>query len=99
MRRHPPGAAQRLAAIPTGRAARRAAAGWGWCAAEKELKAFWRVTLVPGETRTVRLPITPAMLAFYDINKKYTVVPGEFTLMVGSSSRSEDLHPVTLRVR
>lgn len=65
----------------------------------KELKAFRRVTLAPGETRTVRLPITPAMLAFYDLNKKYTVEPGEFTLLVGNSSRNEDLRPVTLRVR
>lgn len=65
----------------------------------KELKAFRRVTLRPGETQTVTLPITPSMLAFYDINLKYTVEPGEFTLMVGSSSRKEDLQMTTLRVR
>lgn len=65
----------------------------------KELKAFQRVTLKPGETQTVTLPITPTVLAFYDINKKYTVEPGEFTLMVGNSSRSQDLRTTTLRVR
>ena len=65
----------------------------------RELKAFQRVTLRPGETQTVTLPVTPAMLAFYDIDKKYTVEPGEFTLLVGNSSRLADLRPTTLRVR
>ena len=64
----------------------------------KELKGFQKVSLRPGETRTVKLAITPDLLAFYDINMKYVVEPGEFLIMVGNSSRDEDLTKVTLTV-
>ena len=65
----------------------------------KELKGFRRVTLAPGETRTVAFDITPDKLAFYDIDMVWRVEPGEFRIMVGSSSRDEDLSSVTLKVR
>ena len=42
--------------------------------------------------------VTPDHLAFYDIDMVYRVEPGEFRLMVGPSSRDEDLQSVTLRV-
>jgi beta-glucosidase len=64
----------------------------------KELKGFQKITLQPGETRTVALDITPESLAFYDINMKYTVEPGQFEIMVGNSSRDEDLQKVVLTV-
>jgi beta-glucosidase len=64
----------------------------------KELKGFRRVTLDPGETQTVALPITPDRLAFYDIDMVYRVEPGEFRIMVGSSARDVDLQTLTLRV-
>lgn len=64
----------------------------------KELKGFARVTLEPGETQTVTLDVTPASLAFYDVNMDYVVEPGAFDVMVGTSSRDEDLHTVCLRV-
>ena len=64
----------------------------------KELKGFEKVLLQPGETKTVRLEITPESLAFYDVNMKYTVEPGEFEIMVGNSSRNEDLQKVLLEV-
>jgi beta-glucosidase len=64
----------------------------------KELKGFEKVTLRPGETKKVAFDITPDALAFYDINMKYVVEPGEFTIMVGNSSRDEDLQKVTLTV-
>jgi beta-glucosidase len=64
----------------------------------KELKGFERVWLRPGETRTLTLPITPESLAFYDIEMRYRVEPGDFEIMVGSSSREEDLQPMMLRV-
>jgi len=64
----------------------------------KELKGFQKVTLRPGETKKVAFEITPESLAFYDINMKYVVEPGEFTIMVGNSSRDEDLQKVTLTV-
>jgi beta-glucosidase len=64
----------------------------------KELKGFQKVWLQPGEMKTVALDITPESLAFYDINMKYVVEPGDFEIMVGNSSRDEDLQKVTLRV-
>lgn len=64
----------------------------------KELKGFERVFLRPGETKTVSFDITPDLLAFYDINKNYTVEPGEFEIKVGNSSRDEDLQTVILHV-
>ncbi len=64
----------------------------------KELKGFQKVFLHPGETRTVALEIGPESLAFYDLDMKYTVEPGEFEIMVGNSSRDEDLQKVILAV-
>lgn len=65
----------------------------------KELKGFGRITLGPGESATVEFEITPEHLAFYDINMKYVVEPGEFEIMVGNSSRDQDLQKVVLKVR
>jgi beta-glucosidase len=64
----------------------------------KELKGFERITLDPGEKATVAFDITPERLAFYDVDMVFRVEPGEFRLMVGSSSRDADLQTVTLRV-
>jgi len=64
----------------------------------KELKGFQKIWLRPGETRTVALDITPESLAFYNIHMKYIVEPGEFEIMVGSSSRDADLQKVILTV-
>jgi len=64
----------------------------------KELKGFERVELQPGQTKTVTFDITPDRLAFYDINMKYVVEPGEFDVMVGTSSRDQDLTKITLTV-
>lgn len=64
----------------------------------KELKAFEKVMLQPGEAKVISFTITPDMLAFYDINMQYTVEPGDFTVLVGNSSRDEDLKTATFRV-
>jgi beta-glucosidase-like glycosyl hydrolase len=64
----------------------------------KELKGFKRVSLKPKETKTVTLEIKPEQLAFHDIDMKYVVEPGEFEIMVGNSSRDEDLIRTTLVV-
>jgi len=53
----------------------------------RELKGFQKISLRPGETRTVSLDLTPESLAFYDIHMKYVVEPGEFEIMAGNSSR------------
>jgi beta-glucosidase len=65
----------------------------------KELKGFRRIALEPGQTRTVSLEITPEHLAFYDIDMKCVVEPGEFEIMVGNSSRDQDLQRTLLRVK
>ena len=64
----------------------------------KELKSFQKVSLQPGETKTVTLEIAPDSLAFYDVKLKYVVEPGEFEIMVGNSSRDRDLQKVILTV-
>jgi beta-glucosidase len=64
----------------------------------KELNGFQKISLQPGETQTVALEITPESLAFYDINMKFAVEPGEFEIMIGSSSCDEDLQKVVLSV-
>jgi len=64
----------------------------------KELRGFQKVTLQLGETQTVAFDITPESLAFYDINYKYVVEPGDFEVMVGTSSRDGDLQKLKLTV-
>jgi beta-glucosidase len=57
----------------------------------KELKAFTRVSLKPGESKTVRLEVPYAQLALINQNEETVVEPGEFEVMVGGSSRDGDL--------
>jgi beta-glucosidase len=64
----------------------------------KELKGFRKVSLAPGETKTVTLEITPDSLAFYDVKMKYVVEPGNFEIMVGNSSRDAGLQKAVLTV-
>jgi beta-glucosidase len=52
----------------------------------QELKDFTRITLRPGETRTVFFELTPDKLAAYDRQMQRTVVPGTFEIQVGTSS-------------
>lgn len=51
-----------------------------------ELKAFRRITLVPGETRTVRFELSSEALAFWTIDMHWAMEPGSFTISVGNSS-------------
>ena len=64
----------------------------------KELKGFQRISLKPRETKTVRLEIKPEHLAFHNIDMKHVVEPGDFEIMVGNSSRDEDLQKIVLTV-
>lgn len=52
----------------------------------KELRGFQRVTLQPGETRTLTFELGPDDLAFYNRDLRRVVEPGWFTAMVGGSS-------------
>jgi beta-glucosidase len=51
-----------------------------------ELKGFEKVGLGPGETRTVRLVLKPDDLALLNRHLERVVEPGEFRVLVGSSS-------------
>ncbi|MDP3786074.1 MAG: glycoside hydrolase family 3 C-terminal domain-containing protein [Candidatus Omnitrophota bacterium] len=54
----------------------------------KELKGFQRVVLKPGETKTVNFRLDKRAMAFYDVNKKdWVAEPGEFEVLIGSSSQ------------
>ena len=65
----------------------------------KELKDFLRVGLKAGEKRTVEFTITPDKLAFYDLNMNPIVEAGEFEVMIGGSSRDEDLQKATFTIQ
>ncbi|MFZ5985884.1 MAG: glycoside hydrolase family 3 N-terminal domain-containing protein [Bacillota bacterium] len=64
----------------------------------KELKGFSRVTLDPGETKNVKIAIPVSSLALIDSSLSRVVEPGEFEVMVGSSSRDEDLQKAVFSV-
>ncbi len=65
----------------------------------KELKAFSRISLKNGESRTVEFDITPEMLQCWGAGEKWAVEPGDFTVLLGSSSADADLTPVKLTVK
>ncbi len=51
-----------------------------------ELKGFQRLTLKPGERRTVMFELGPEQLAYHGPDMKRIVEPGRFRVMVGGSS-------------
>lgn len=54
----------------------------------QELKGFRRVILAPGETKEVDFTLNRGALAFYSTAKKdWVTEPGQFDMLVGSSSR------------
>jgi beta-glucosidase len=53
----------------------------------KSLRAFQRITLQPGETKTLRFRLPVQQLAYYDTKiHDFAVEPGKFDVLVGSSS-------------
>ena len=61
-----------------------------------ELKGFQRVTLEPGESRSLSFDIKPSDLWFFDTEMKRVVEPGTFSIFVGPNS--VDLKKATLTV-
>jgi beta-glucosidase len=60
--------------------------------APRDLKAFARIALAPGETRTVVFDLPTADLAYYDVAAKAWVVePITYTVYVGNSARDTPL--------
>ena len=64
----------------------------------KELKEFKKVSLKPGESQTIAFAISPEQLSFTNIDKEFVVEAGDFEIMVGNSSRDQDLSRVMLHV-
>lgn len=54
----------------------------------KELKGFEKIALLPGESKTITFTLTENELGFYDNNGNFIVEPGEFDVMVGTSSET-----------
>jgi beta-glucosidase len=51
-----------------------------------ELKGFQRVSLEPGQTKHLTFTITPESLKFYNTDLSYKVEPGDYEIMIGTSS-------------
>ena len=65
---------------------------------DRELKAFRRVELQPGESATIEfdIPVADCTIVYPDARR--IVEPGEFELLIGHSSRREDLKRATFTV-
>ncbi|MBB6250804.1 glycoside hydrolase family 3 N-terminal domain-containing protein [Nitrospirillum iridis] len=63
----------------------------------KELKGFQRLTLAPGEARTVTFTVDAQALALWNQEMKRVVEPGAFDIMVGDNS--VDLKTAVLTVK
>ncbi len=62
-----------------------------------ELKHFQRVTLQPGEKRTMTFDLKPADLAFWNVEMHRVVEPGTFTISAGNSSTALKTTSLTVR--
>lgn len=63
----------------------------------KELKRFERITLAPGETKTVTFELPVAELAFWNFDMEYVVEPGDFRLWVAGDSASGEPVPFVVK--
>ncbi|WP_080904743.1 beta-glucosidase BglX [Parabacteroides sp. Marseille-P3160] len=53
----------------------------------KELKAFKKINIKPGETKTIKFNINGEMLKFYNYDLNFVNEPGDFEVMIGTNSR------------
>ncbi|GAA5032778.1 glycoside hydrolase family 3 N-terminal domain-containing protein [Microbacterium fluvii] len=67
--------------------------------ADRELKAYRTVDLAPGAEATVELTLPVADCTIVDAAGRRIVEPGAFDLLVGPSSRDDDLLSATFTVR
>ncbi|RYG03221.1 MAG: beta-glucosidase, partial [Caulobacteraceae bacterium] len=63
----------------------------------RELKGFERLTLAPGESRTVRFKLTGKELAFWNLDMKFAVEPTELTVWV--APHAEGGKSATMRIK
>jgi len=64
----------------------------------KELKAFRRVSLKPGESKDIVFELNKSAFAYYDSEMNYIVEAGDFDILVGNSSRDEDLKNTSFNI-
>ena len=58
----------------------------------KELKAFTKVNLQPGDSKRISLQLDRRAFSFFDVKKhQWSAEPGEFAILVGSSSARMEL--------
>lgn len=63
----------------------------------KELKGFERVSLAPGESKTVNFTITEELLRFYTKSMKYESEAGKFAVMAGPNSQQLQIAEFVLK--
>jgi beta-glucosidase len=57
----------------------------------KQLKGYTNLTLAPGQTKFVLFRLTPSDLSYYDASSgRWTVAPGRYTVLLGTSSTELD---------
>ena len=64
----------------------------------KELKAFKRVGLKSGESKEITFELDKSAFAYYDAEMNYIVEAGQFDILIGNSSREEDLKKIYFNI-
>lgn len=65
----------------------------------KTLRGYRRVTLQPGEKRTVSIPMPRELFETWDEESgRMQVIPGRYEVMVGPSSRDKDLKTISVSI-
>ena len=55
----------------------------------RELKAFRKIKLAPGQSEVVRFTLRPADLAFYGVTNKPVIEPGTFDVWIAPSAEAD----------
>jgi beta-glucosidase len=63
----------------------------------RRLRGFERVTLDPGQTRTVTFTLDKSDFGFYDNRGKFVVEPGQIDIYAGNSSNAELVKSFTVK--
>jgi beta-glucosidase len=58
----------------------------------RELKAFRKIALAPGQSQVVGFTLTSADLAFYGLQNRPVVEPGTFDVWIAPSAEAEGAH-------
>ena len=62
----------------------------------RELKGFEKISLEPGETKTVKFEITPELMSHYNYDLEFVAEPGEFIVYIGGDSTTKNSASFTL---